>query len=209
MTGRETLVAASRGQVMEDHASLTFDSSIQADGYLVTDTVGQMSRTPDCAVLGIVQSLSARVLQSLEAMNLIDGDPLDLEFKLDQITQEIRAEAEAHLAQADGIVYFISGANPNSFSPMQYGGLFLERDRAILNEFSQARLNLVYVDDQLEPYLDFVSDLPGHLFAFRSEACSDLKEIKQMRGGPIACNSEDADVYLNLPIAIQQKEKIS
>ena len=61
-----------------------------------------------------------------------------------------------------------SDAVPDSTTPMQYGGHFLEIDRRLLS--SDALFNVIFVQGPSEPYAVFVSDLPAQAFAWDSRS---------------------------------------
>lgn len=140
----------------------------------------------------LIQSLSSRV--GSELLNLLHEQPEIGEKKLEELASEIEIEIEkANQLQAQGICYLIQGATPEQFSPMEYGGLILERDRAILSKVSEQE-TVVFVNDLVEPYLDFLSDLPCTVFGYWKESGQSLEEMKVMRTGLIASDHEGADI---------------
>ncbi len=95
------------------------------------------------------------------------------------------------------MLYRLHGAHPSHTSPMQYGGYYLERDREILEEITDARFNLLFIVGSEGTYIDFVSDLPAHVFAWDERASGvTLEEVRQMRTGALATTNPNADIQL-------------
>ncbi len=77
---------------------------------------------------------------------------------------------------------------------MQYGGFYLERDRELLEEAKDATFNLLWIDAGEEAYLDFVSDLPAHAFAWDIDATDvSVVQMRAMRPGALAAEDPTAD----------------
>ena len=78
---------------------------------------------------------------------------------------------------------------PAISTPMQYGGFYLEHDRALLAEIEDARLNVLSVEGGPEPYLDFVADLPSHVLAWDVPATGIVAAaVRPMRRGALAAD---------------------
>jgi hypothetical protein len=91
---------------------------------------------------------------------------------------------------ADGILYAVCGATEEHCSPMQYGGLYLERDREVLLEASKWAFVIGFVVGGESTYLDIVSDLPCDVLGWSIEATGHpLSEMKLMRTGA-TCTSD-------------------
>ena len=98
--------------------------------------------------------------------------------------------ATAKVNGADGILFVVCGANEKRCSPMQYGGLYLERDREVLLEASKWAFVISFVVGAESTYLDIVSDLPSDVLGWSVEATNySLAEMKFMRSGP-TCTSD-------------------
>jgi len=152
---------------------------------------------PDKAVLVEVESPFSRALNAgFDLNDDLSKDPESGNQRLDALVEETIREGDSALSGgADGIWYHLEGADPAHCSPMQYGGLYLERDRDILGRW-QAGLNVVAVVGA-EPYLDFVSDLPGAFFAYDSESSGvPTSAAKEIRQGPVASQARDADLRI-------------
>ena len=117
---------------------------------------------------------------------------------LDALTNEVRASIERAIEHgADGILYQLYGAEPGHCSPMQYGGHFLDRDRELLGEITDATANVLFVVGGEGTYLDFLSDLPAHVFAWDSLSTGvSVADIRAMRNGALATQSPEADILL-------------
>jgi hypothetical protein len=121
----------------------------------------------------------------------------------DRILSGLIEEARGHIQNAlnsgaDGILYRLHGARGRHCTPMQYGGHYLERDRELLAEVADARVNVVFVVGEDDVYLDFVSDLPAHIFAWDCEESQiGPSQVRTMRQGALCCVAADADVILD------------
>jgi hypothetical protein len=82
---------------------------------------------------------------------------------------------------------------------MQYGGLFLERDRELL-EFAKSKGEVwLYIDAGPGAYLDFVSDLPADVFAWDAiQTGFSLEEMRKLRPGKLCTNEVGADLPLEV-----------
>lgn len=125
------------------------------------------------------------------------ASPSEVGDLLDQAVQKCVQLARGALqVGAIGVLYEIRGATPSECTPMEYGGLYLERDRELLEALKDSGANVLYVGGR-EPYLDFVSDLPAHVFAW-DVALSEISvgEVRAMRPGALAADDPDADILL-------------
>lgn len=89
---------------------------------------------------------------------------------------------------ADGVLYRLFGAEPTLNSPMQFGGLYLERERELLSAIADARFNVIYLEGGEELYLDVVADLPAHAIAWDEKATDiSASEARKAWKGALAC----------------------
>ncbi|MCB0825468.1 MAG: hypothetical protein KDC26_04715 [Armatimonadetes bacterium] len=192
MTGRERMVAACRGGDVDRTPVIGEDALIVELGQVRE----ALAANEDVAILARVPSPLARAKsEGNDLYSELESNPASGEKQLDEYAVATRMDAADAIGQgADGICYVIDGAYPSYSTPMQYGGHFLELDREILGEFAQARLNMIYVAGKDSPYLDFTSDLPGHLFAWDSTSGVEPVEVKQMRDSALACDHPEANV---------------
>lgn len=201
MTGAERLRAAARGGAVDRRPTLSFDLSHATDGVIATPDRLLQARAgvSGRAVLALIPNPFARARVLVPHLSdLLAEDPEAGAEALDQLREAVLSDAEAALGSgADGIAYHLDGAYPEATTPMEYGGHFLEVDRSILTALAEAPLNLVYVEGDTEPYLDFVADLPAAFLGWNALAVTtDLDFIRRMRTGVLALDHPDADVHL-------------
>lgn len=185
MTGRDLLLHVVNGGVPERALSIVPKGS---EGDCVLCELGEVDGQSSVAQLCRVKSPLARALASgEEIVELLDTDVEQGAERLRELTEATRNEmAEAVSVHADGIVYELDGAYPSVSSPMQYGGHFLEIDRALLAEAKQSTATVLWVRGEDSPYIDFVSDLPSHVFVWDSGAGVTVEEVAELRTGALA-----------------------
>lgn len=198
MTGRERLVAAARGGEVDRVPILLWGSwDERADGCVIASD--DLKIAENTASLVIVNSPLTRALRSgIDLNTLLSQDPEQGNSVLDQMVKETESEMEAALSTgADGVAYVIDGAYPGASTPMQYGGYYLERDRALLEQFDSARFNLIFVEGTEEVYLDSVSDLAGDALGWRvSETGFSFEMMRALRSSAFAAFEPSADIRL-------------
>ncbi|HMS55380.1 MAG TPA: hypothetical protein PKA27_08255 [Fimbriimonadaceae bacterium] len=104
-------------------------------------------------ILGPFARLQER---GLDIYALNDADPASASAEIEAVCAEILDEIR--MAPGD-IVYVLRGAEPEYSTPMQYGGLFLEQDRALLASASGHNV-VLRIEGGDEVYADFLEDLP-------------------------------------------------
>lgn len=138
------------------------------------------------AFLARVESIYGRATKS----GNLPEDPDDCNNALDLAESECRTVVASALdAGADGISYRLTGANPTGLSPMEYGGLILERERAVLSDAMDAGFVEVLIEPADENYYDFLSDLPCHLLSAPGASDSELAALTELRIGPLAASA--------------------
>lgn len=127
---------------------------------------------------------------------LLAEDPIEGAKAMDALVDEILGEIDAAIEQgADGIAYFLHGAEPALCSPMQYGGFYLERDREILERACERGMTLLAVHGGPGTYIEIVSDLPATIMAWDASATGiDADEVASIRGGLLCPGTESADI---------------
>jgi hypothetical protein len=188
MTSRERLVAAARGGEVDRPPVLSLGIDREgADAVVVTpnEVENTLEREPGTAVLAEVLSPFGRALEfRIPLSSMLRERPEEGQQELERLFQVARADIEtAILSGADGIFYRLVGAHPENSTPMEYGGFYLERDRELLESVVDARCNVLYIQGGEDAYLDFVSDLPAHIFAAPGNA---LEVIRAVRHGAVA-----------------------
>lgn len=199
MTGRERLLEMARGQVHDSKPIIGFPHcGIPVDGYV--DVTDQLHLAPEgAAKLAFIRSPFGEAL--MDGLNLNSNLSDDLAAGHDTLNTyysrvEIAIQA-AVAAGADGVFYMLAGAEPTSSTPMQYGGFYLELDRALLGLAQSLPLNVLWIEGKTEPFLDSVVDLPAQFFGyFVAETGIDPAIIRADRPGPIVSNVFEADVSL-------------
>jgi uroporphyrinogen-III decarboxylase len=194
LTSRERLIAASRGGDVDQRPVICWPNACDdSDAIVDAQTSDDKIRlaTP-LNPFGLGLKIGAGVDQKLAE------DPAAGEKVLDQLVDQTKQSIRASFDKgADGILYLLYGARGLHTSPMEYGGHFLERDREILAEIEDSTFNMIFVVGEDDAYLDFVSDLPAHAFAWDSQATgTSSKEMRAMREGALATNSPGADIEL-------------
>jgi uroporphyrinogen-III decarboxylase len=207
MTSRERLVAAARGGEVDRQPVICWPGGSEeaSDAIVVSPKEVQraVAGNEERVVLGEVPNpFGLATEQKLQLNALLEQDPERGNALLEALTEQVRDRIDQALGSgADGILYRLHGAHPSHTSPMQYGGYYLERDRELLEAIKDARLNMVFVVGGEGVYIDFVSDLPAHVFGWDETASGvDLESIREMRQGALATTRVDADVRLETPL---------
>ena len=128
----------------------------------------------------------------------LSNDPAKGNEILNSLVEEAKAVSATALASgADGVFYELHGATASHCSPMQYGGYYLERDREVLEEIKDASLNVLYVVGDDETYIDFVSDLPAHVFAWDNRTTGfGAAYVRSLRSGAQASFDPASEISL-------------
>ncbi|MEZ0327590.1 MAG: hypothetical protein ACAH95_16950 [Fimbriimonas sp.] len=203
MTSRERVVAAARGGEVDRKPVIGWPGTdgVEGDALIIGPESGRFSDENRLVIAEVVSPFGLNMLQNLNLNKLLEEDPARGNDLLEGLTRQVAVQIQLALENsADGILYRLHGADPRHTSPMQYGGYYLERDRELLEEIKDAVLNIVFVAGGEGVYLDFVSDLPAHVFAW-DEAASGigLQEVRQMRSGALATSNPEADIRLVSP----------
>jgi hypothetical protein len=200
MTPRERFQAAFNGQVVSPKPTIGTDLALTAIG-------AQKSDVPTFTM--IPSPLTQAIHQNLDLLNLLAQDPTAGNQKLDELYAATAIMINNSIPLTDGICYLIDGAYPEQTTPMQYGGYFLERDRHTLEAaFPRTKVMLLIAGDQ-DPFIDFVSDLPAHIFAWDAKSKWTPSQIRELRSGILAADWPDAEFHLpdhQLQTALQPRE---
>ncbi len=207
MNSRERLQAVANGNKPDTIPTIGIDAIL-----VPTDRViNAKSAHPENTILAIVPSpLTLAMRQNLDIFTELQADPTQGNELLDKLCLAVQIQMnDAIGVGADGICYIIDGAYPAVATPMQYGGFFLERDRELLTSINHASFNLLLIAGSEEPYIDFVSDLPAHAFAWDIGSGWTPEKVKELRPSALAANHPEADI--NFPesefkAALQTKE---
>lgn len=180
MTGREKIVGLIAGTPTAPR--IGFDG--ECDAVIVQP--GELGAVPSDKVrlALIVSPLGRAVAEGLDVLSMLTQDPSKGGAELERLESEVNEDIHRALQNgADGVFYCLFGANPDSTTPMQYGGHFLEIDRRLLS--NDALFNVIFVQGPSEPYTDFVSDLPAQAFAWDSRSGLGAEAVGEMREGPL------------------------
>ncbi len=184
MTVRERVVAAARGGEVDQRPVFSWP-------------------TPG-GDLGINGEISLREIHGPFSLALSEGRNLNDVLRedpasnlLEDYVQRVRINIEEAFSEGvDGIIYILRGAEPSLSSPMQYGGHFLEHDRALLEEVKEARLNVLVIAGGEGAFLDFVSDLAAHVFAWDVAATGfSVEDVRRLRSGALATSEPSTEFY--------------
>lgn len=200
MTPRERLIAASRGGDVDRKPRVTwFGGEASADAKIVAGMAESARRGIDGLLLAdVANPFGLALRKGIDLNKALKDDPSVGGDMLNGLVGEVRQTIAVSLASgADGIFYRLHGACPRHCSPMQYGGHYLELDRELLDGASQATLNILFVAGGDELYVDFVSDLPAHVFAWDSELSKiPAVRVRAARAGALASADPNSDVAL-------------
>ena len=200
MTSRERILAASRGAEVDQKPTLRW----LADGVSTDATVvlnfANLDRHAGAPVtlLDVSNPFGLALQKGIDLNKALKDDPTVGSEVLDSLVEEVRSRIAGGLASgADGIFYRLHGANPRHCSPMQYGGHYLERDRELLSEASDAYVNVLFVAGEEELYIDFVSDLPAQVFAWDSGLTQiSAAQVRGTRKGAVASADPTSEIDL-------------
>ncbi len=119
--------------------------------------------------------------QGVELLRVLRDDPEAGSIQVHAFARELTEAVRA--ADPNGVLYLLEGAHPAATTPMEYGGHFLEVDRAILSVADPTRV-AIFVEGR-DAYLDFVSDLPGFALGWDTEQNDvSLNQMEHLRPGP-------------------------
>lgn len=203
MDKRERLTVTVRGGTPDRKPIIvrSISPGHQADGVVVPalDIADALRSYADQVVLAEVRSPFGLALErGLPLSELLRDQPEEGESILQDLNETVRSAIDLALgAGADGVFYVLDGAYPPAASPMQYGGHYLEVDRAILSGIAEAQLNILYVPGGPETYFDCLTDLPARVFAWDiAESGVTVEQMRGMRAGALAAADSAADILL-------------
>lgn len=188
MTSRERLVAAARGGQV-DRQPVVGIGVAGADATVLAGLKG-LSESSGVKLVAVANPLGRATTERVDLNEIHREDPERGAAALERYVAQTRTDIEEALGTgADGVVYCVFGAHEAACTPMQYGGFYLERDREILAEFEDALFNLVFVvaEPNVQNFIDFVSDLPGHAFGWDPAASGfSVGQVRALRNGALA-----------------------
>ena len=200
MTSRERVLAASRGGDVDQKPTLSWLGADASADAMVVVNIESLNRSADAPVVlvDVSNPFGLALQKGIDLNKALKDDPTVGSEVLDSLIDEVRTRIAGGLASgADGIFYRLHGASPRHCSPMQYGGHYLERDRELLSEASDAYVNVIFVAGEDELYIDFVSDLPAQIFAWDSELTQiSAEQVRAARKGAVASADPSSEISL-------------
>ena len=152
----------------------------------------------DLTLVEVTNPFGLALQRDLDLNKELKADPKAGNRLLGELIDEVKKDIEqAFQLGADGIIYRLYGARSRHCTPMQYGGHYLERDRELLSEVSDALFNMIFVVGEEDVYLDFVSDLPAHAFGWDyDESKIPASQVRMMRKGALVSADPESDILL-------------
>ncbi|MFI5385514.1 MAG: hypothetical protein ACHQ50_05265 [Fimbriimonadales bacterium] len=198
MTSRERLIAAARAGKPDRRPVICWPNSSPE-----SDAVVDQVNPSQISLATIINPFGHALRSGIAVWDALAEEPRHGEKILDALVAQTRAGIKAAVDHGyDGVLYLLYGARGLHTTPMEYGGHYFERDRELLSEIGNAAFNMIFVVGENDAYLDFVSDLPAHAFAWDAQATgTSVAEIRQMRVGALASNSSDADIEMRFDTA--------
>lgn len=206
MTERERLTAVARGGEADRRPALGWYGSevldVQPDGWILQSSAqvqgAREAYGSACLLVAVKSPFGWAKEEGLDLMAALHANPVSGDEELTRLREKTRMDITHALDKgADGICYILAGAEPSQTTPMQYGGFLLELDREILQEFSGAVFNAVWVHGEKELYLEFVADLPCHALGWdTAKSGIQPSSIRPYRNGAIFGDSPESDISL-------------
>lgn len=202
MTCRERLIAATRGGEVDRQPVIRWpyweeSSDIRHYNH---ETMPEHIEggDEDLSLVEITNPFGLALQRDLDLNKILKEDPKEGNRLLGELIDEAQEDINlAFQGGADGIIYRLYGARSRHCTPMQYGGFYLEKDRELLDGVKDALLNVVFVVGEEDVYLDFVSDLPAHVFGWDSrESQIPVSEVRKMRTGALLSEDPTSDICL-------------
>ncbi len=161
----------------------------------------------DVALVEITNPFGLALQKEINLNKALKEDPKAGNRLLGELIDEAKRDIElAFEIGADGILYRLYGARARHCTPMEYGGLYLEKDRELLESVKDSLFNVIFVVGQEDVYLDFVSDLPAHAFGWDSDDSKiPASEVRKMRSGALMSEDPESDILLHPGTAFLSK----
>lgn len=176
--------------------SLTEKVTVAAwDGHTCEDVIvcglaqiQEAKRTcPASSVLAAVEGVAARFHRSNPLPTALDAPPSHLQEQVDSAVTSCKNDLQtAQERGADGVSYLVFGADPDHATPMQYGGLFLEHDREVLDRAKSKGFVEAMIAPADETYYDFLTDLPSDLISAPAASETELQEMAEISSATVA-----------------------
>jgi hypothetical protein len=198
LTSRERLLAVINGETPDQTPVIVFpeDEFYSDAGIISIKRLANSKVSSRIVLVEVLSPLGRAIRDGIDLNAILHEDPTKGEEVIrSYVSQAMTEISVARDSQADGIFYHLQGAEPKFSTPMQYGGHYLEADREIMTSAQDARFNLIFVDGGPEVYIDFVSDLPAHVFAWHKPSTGiEVSAVRKMRKGILATTDPEADI---------------
>ncbi|MBL8087873.1 MAG: hypothetical protein JNM85_07365 [Chthonomonas sp.] len=202
MTARERVDTVLSGGTVRPHASLVWSASPGHQSDIVTCELREIAHArsthPDQLLLVEIYNPYGRAIRSGCDINaVLEESPSKGDAVLAQHVAEAEEDIREALANgADGIFYRLDGAYAGACTPMQYGGHFLELDRALLDGVPAGSVRLLHIMGETEIFLDFVADLPAEFVNWdQAHQTVSLATARALCKGKLALDHVDADLF--------------
>lgn len=146
--------------------------------------------TFDLSRLTEVRGIGIRAFQEpgFDLLKTLKEDPDKAHAWIDSTTSAILAEA----AQAThGVLYRLGACDPAHTSPMEYGGVFVPAETAVLEQLPAPRV--LWVEPAADTYFDFVADIPCDVFGWDAAHGPSVREMRALRSEPLMANDPEAE----------------
>lgn len=180
MTPAERFLATLRGEAFSGPVSLN-------DAHLVT----------------VDAPLTRALRQSPPLTQTLQDDPDSGHAELAELIAETRqAILSAQESGADAILYRLHGASPEFCSPMEFGGFFLEEDRALLAECTVPAI--LWLEGGTDLYLESVTDLPAAALGWPDPQPAEIALVRTAWSKPLLISNELVLADFHAPTAVPQ-----
>lgn len=203
MTSRERLVAAARGGEVDRRPVVSWPYWKEASDlrHFNHETLPEHidHSDQDVSLVEVTNPFGLALQRDMDLNKMLKDDPTAGNRVLGELIDVTKRDIDtAFEIGADGIIYRLYGARAHHCTPMQYGGFYLEKDRELLEDVKDALFNIIFVVGEEDVYLDFVSDLPAHAFAWDyKESRIPVSEVRKMRPGALMSEDPESDIRLD------------
>lgn len=200
MSPRERIFASIRGGSSDRKPVFVWPNTDERSDVICVD-VSQIGDAVDedsnRAVLAIVDNPFIAAQSAGENLTAIARkDAEQGQARIEEYVADVAANLERAIGYgADGVLYRMGGVDPSENTPMEFGGLYLEHDRRLLESVYAAPFNMLLVAGPPD-YLDFLEDLPAHALGWDPD---DLRwsypATRKIWPNAIAAEAPEADIF--------------
>ena len=198
MTSRERILATVQGEAPDQTPVIVYPAGeYHSDAAIVKiNRLGNAASSPRAVLAEILNPFGRALSTGVQLNAVLHASPTEGEKMLADYISEIEREIEFALKSgADGIFYRLQGAEPKHCTPMQYGGHYLEADRALLQRAAEARINVLFLECGPDLYFDCLTDLPAQILAWDKDVTRlQVSDIRILRKSALATADLEADI---------------